>query len=1010
MRVLRSSLFVAATAIIAAACGDKINLPTGNNTTTTTTTTAKINSVLVTPSTATITSGQAVAMTASVNADAGLTPTIAWTTSSAASASLSATSGASVTVTGGTASPGVAICAIASGGTGVAQVTNCATVVVQPASTVVPAVLQIASVTTQAGGLNFPVATPPGVMAGQVNVSVNLNPGTEKMDSVVVLLNGKVAATQLFSSAQAAALRSAANAATADQALQSTLVFAVNTAAYNATTGAPTFLNGTANFVVVGYGKQGSTAATNSVTSQAYLLGNLDAWIVAQTLTGGKTANSATGFAWASGAVSVTAIPVLYSGLTIGTASINYGTAACDASTSGQRTAVATAPAAGSFAWTATFANASQAGPNSAGANPVAASKLGTVNSYEFNPAACAAANAAGGQGAAVGAAQYSTTNSAPVGFALGSTIPVARLDNRGPGTPTLVQNPRIRQNGWINGAVGVLAVNTGSSATANNLITAGTADAGSGGYVPQVRVAASSLGATVDAALATTPLTVAAAAATGALSPSLTKDSYCGVWSATDILGNESNLPATGAGIVCTPTVVASNTATGPLTATNAQASMQFGVDIAPPTITMGAASIAAGSAGTAVVGATVGTEFQVTVTDTGVVGNSGMQATAPVIGTVTIRAPASAGALTALQLCPVGTVASGVCTASATGIGAVAFPNVSTTTIAADAIVGYYTLTANSVDAAGNVSVDVATRVVAHDIVSAPALTGSVFTTPISGGSVTFNGTGSDNFDLWNVGYSLTYGGGLAGPLLYPTTIINTFNNPPFVNTAVPVNITVSNFMRQVEAVTSACNAALTTGGGFKPTLLNETLLDMGSQTSGVIGTAIPGASVTTGVLYTAALAPQLTATALMNNGVTGCPAGAAVNAPVYVSVAGATAGSALSITLGLDAYGPTATYISPFASVNFYALVGVNLELLGSSSSPSLVDNGVALNGRKYTYSFTWTPTKKSPISATTWPTATVGPCVAGTAANLYAVGVNALGDALTSPVNTNVCIDP
>jgi hypothetical protein len=584
-------------------------------------------------------------------------------------------------------------------------------------------------------------------------------------------------------------------------------------------------------------------------------------------------------------------------------------------------------------------------------------------------------------------------------------------LDNRGPGTPTLVQNPRIRQNGWINAAVGVLAVNTGSAATANNLITAGTADGGVGGYAPQVRVAASSLGGTVDAALATAPLTTAAAAATGALSPSLTKDSYCGVWSATDALGNESNLPATGAGIVCTPTVVPSNTATGPLGATNVQASMQFGVDIAPPTITMGAASIAAGTSGTAVVGGTVGTEFQVTVTDTGVVGNSGMQATAPVIGTVTIRAPASAGALTALQLCPVGTVVSGVCTASATGIGAVAFPNVSTTTIAADAIVGYYTLTANSVDAAGNVSVGVATRVVGHDIVSLPALTGSVFTTPITGGSVTFSGTGSDNFDLWNVGYTLTYGGGVfAGPLLYPTTVINTFNTAPFVNTAVPVNITVSNFMRQVEAVTSACNAALTTGGGFKPTLLNETMLDMGSQSSGVIGTPIPGASVTTGVLYTAALAPQLTYTAVMNNGVTGCPAGAAVNAPVYVSVAGATAGSALSVTLGLDAYGPTATYNAPFASVNFYALIAGNLELLGSSSSPSLVDNGVALSGRKYTYSFSWTPTKKSPISATTWPTATAGLCVAGTAANLYAVGVNALGDALTSPVNTNVCIDP
>jgi len=1004
MRVLRLSL-VAATAVIAAACGDKVNVVGPSNGA------GKIESVLVAPSAATISVGQTVTLTAAVNADAGVTPTVAWSTSSSATASLSGSTNTSTTVLGVLSSPGVPICATASAAN-VANVENCATVVISPATVVVPAVLQIASVTI-AGNLNAPVATPPGTMGGQVNVSVNLNPGTEKMDSVVVQLNGKTAATQTFTSGQAAALRSA-NANGSDQALQSTLVFAINTAAYSSTTGAVSFPNGAANFVVFGYGKQGASPATNSVTSQGYILFNADAWIVAQTLTGGKTANSATGFAWASGAVNVTAIPVLYSGLTISTVSVNYGTAACDASTSAQRTAVATAPAAGTFAWTATFANSSQAGPNSAGANPVAASKLNTVNSYEFNAAVCTVANAAGGEGAAVGAAQYTNTNAAPVGFAAGSVAPVARLDNRGPGTPTLVQNPRIRQNGWINAQVGVLALNTGTAATANNLITAGTADGGVGGYAGQVRVAASSLGATVDAALATAPLTTAAAAATGALSPSLTKDSYCGVWSATDLLGNESNLPASGAGIVCTPTAVASNTATGPLTATNVQASMQFGVDIAPPTIVMGAGSIAAGTSGTAVVGATVGTEFQVTVTDTGVVGNSGMQSTAPVIGTVVIRAPTSAGVLTAAQLCPVGTVTGGVCTASSTGIAAVAFPNVSTSTIAASTIVGYYTLTANSVDAAGNLSTAVATRVVGHDIVSTPALTSSVFSTPISGGSVTFNATGSDNFDLWNVGYTLTYGGGLAGPLLYPTTVINTFNTAPFVNTAVPVNITVGNFMRQVEAVTSACNAVLTTGGGFKPTGLTETLLDMGSQTSGAIATVIPGASVTTGVLYTAALAPQLTYTTVLNNGVTGCPAGAQANAPVYVSAAlgTAVAGTAtpLSISLGLDAYGPTATYIAPFASVNYYALVGVNLELLGTSTTPSLVDNGVALNGRKYTYSFTWTPGKKSPVSATAWPTVTAGACASGTAANLYAVGVNALGDALTAPVNTNVCINP
>jgi len=303
MRVLRSSLFVAATAIIAAACGDKVTIPPA------TTVAGKIESVQVAPSTATISVGQTVQLSAAVNADAGITATVAWTTGAASIATVSS-SGMVLAVAAGT----VGICATASA-SGVASVTNCASILVNPATQVVPAVLQIASVTV-AGNLNAPVATPPGVMGGQVNVSVNLNPGTEKMDSVVVKLNGINAATQSFTSAQAAALR-AATGSGSDQALQSTLVFAVNTAAYTAATGAVTFPNtppgGSATFTVYGYGHQGASAATNTVTSQAYNLFNADAWIVAQTIGTTKVINDAAGFAHTTGSITVSAIPVLYS-------------------------------------------------------------------------------------------------------------------------------------------------------------------------------------------------------------------------------------------------------------------------------------------------------------------------------------------------------------------------------------------------------------------------------------------------------------------------------------------------------------------------------------------------------------------------------------------------------------------------------------------------------------------------------------------------------------------------
>lgn len=1005
MRVLRSSLFVAATAIIAAACGDKVTIPTQ------TAAPGKIQSVQVAPSTATISVNQTVQLSVAVNADVGITTTVVWSTGASAIATVSQTGNVA-----GIAAGTVGICATASA-SGVASVTNCASIVVQPATTVVPAVLQIASVTI-AGSLNTAVATPPGTMFGQVNVSVNMNPGTEKMDSIVVKLNGTTAATQTFTSAQAAALRAATGSGD-DQALQSTIVFSVNTAAYNATTGAPTFPNATATFVVYGYGHQGGVAAVNSVTSQAYLLGNADAWIMAQTLGAGtNTATSAAGFNYSGGqaaSVSVTAIPVLYSGIAIASANVNFGTTACSTGLTVQRTQALTAPATGTFAWTATFARTATGTAHAV-----------DVNNYEFNGAACPAALAAGGEGATIANSLYATNTTGPVGFAIGSTVPVVRLDDRAPGTPSLVQNPRIRQNDWINAQVGVTAFNNGTFAgsTANNLVTAGTADGGVGGDAAWVRVAAPGAGNIVDPALAATAGTAPTVGA-GAFAPTLTNVSLCGVWTERDLLGNESALPA--AGTVCSPVVVASNT----LLASN---TMLFGVDIAPPTIALSAGGLAASKAGVGSTGANVGGEFQVSVLDTGTIGNSGMQATAPVIGTVTVRT--AAAGLTAAQLCVVGTVpaATGVCTASSTGIAGIAFPLVNTTTVAAQTIIGYYTLSAQSVDAAGNVSTNTVTSVRTYNpAANVPALTASLYNTPLTGPTATFTATGSSGnttvngpttfFDLWKVSYNLTYAGGFPYPIVYPSTVINAFNVAPEVNSNVPITINIAGFIRQAEIQTSACNAALTTGGTNKPNGLNEALLDQVSNTSGNVNTAIAGASVAAGVAYTAFVpATQQVYTFIDANGVKeqpaagGCPLAAGANSAVNVSIGG-TSVDAASITLQADVFGPTATFNPPFGQVNFYVRTTIAavdaLELIGSTTTYATTDDGSA-QGRKHSYTFTWTPGTKTPISAVTWAAAgyagqSTAACAAPAAANLqiYAVGVSAAGDALIAPLNANVC---
>ncbi len=73
--------------------------------------------------------------------------------------------------------------------------------------------------------------------------------------------------------------------------------------------------------------------------------------------------------------------------------------------------------------------------------------------------------------------------------------------------------------------------------------------------------------------------------------------------------------------------------------------------------------------------------------------------------------------------------------------------------------------------------------------------------------------------------------------------------------------------------------------------------------------------------------------------------------------------------------------------------------HLEQIGSVTTHDTVDDGSAF-GRVHTYEFDWTPGEESPITGQDWE---AGVTTAGTDADLYAVGVNADGDALVTPVN-------
>ena len=342
MKIFRSTL-VAVVATVVAACGDKVNVQAPVNTTTTVTSTAtatatatpKVNSVTVTPATATLTVGQTITMTAAVSADAGLATTVTWSSSDATLATVS-TAGV---VTAVKATPGVSICATSTVDTGKK---GCGAVVVTAASATVPATASIAGVFT--GSLTTPV-TPTNV-TGTIFAQVNISTGTQVVQRVVLIVGGVRADSQVFSAAQSAALRYAADqAGVSKDVAQPTVVLSANTKAYGATF-APTWVNASGVAVKAELWVAGATTASSTASFASSLtLANADTLLASWTLPSTvKTATDNLGYQWTGfGGVAATATlkvtPILYSGKTLasGTAKVttvgNNNGLYCDANT-----------------------------------------------------------------------------------------------------------------------------------------------------------------------------------------------------------------------------------------------------------------------------------------------------------------------------------------------------------------------------------------------------------------------------------------------------------------------------------------------------------------------------------------------------------------------------------------------------------------------------------------------------------------------------------------------------
>jgi len=875
-------------ALGAAACGDDVTV---TEQTPPPAPTPVVRSVVVSPSAATIATGASFTFGAAVDADAPLATTVTWTSSNTAIATVTAAGVATANAVAGVSS----ICATSTAATGKSA---CAQLTVTTAPAVQPATISIDAITigcdaiaaalagSNACSLTSPVATNNVFGEFQVRTNVNRPAGSTVTGVRLEVLN---AATNIVEATQTQTLSAEPIVAEglAAQTAANTVTFSVQSANYNTTTGAATHVNGQKRVRVSLVGGTSTASADRELTFRnANGFHITGAAIPALNGAGVASTAAVAGRLWTGGVpLTFTALPVSYTGVAANatTLAISFGSTLCDLSGTGARTAATTANTA-TFAYTSAVTAAAT-----------------SVNAYEFNPnAACAAANPLGefptanavdangnpfiniALGGVFGANNTLNIPTGPV-VPTGATVPGLRLDNRAPATTVVVNtNPNGRANSWLNDAV---TFNTAGAAATNNLIlTTGSSvvDAGVGGGVYRTRV-----GTTAALAAASTDITNATT-----LAQSATNATYCAIWYGTDTFMNRS-------------------TATGCTT---------FGVDRAAPTAAYTAGSIAADAR---LSGATVAGEFVVTLADTGLVGNSGMNPTTPLVATVSRRNNAAAPAVVAPGL-------------------VVTLPTI-TTDIDALTVDGYYSFAGTVSDAAGNTTA-LTPRVMVYDAAaSVPTVTAPAIPPAISAPGYLASVYITENVDVRSAFFSVLYDTLFVGAtpdtfpvrLAQPHVAVNTFPGVPTTlqHTNVPFAEAIS--------LPLALQRAMDT------TLAN--LMDQ-SQVSATAW------NQTVGISALVNAAPVVTAPARIQT-----PAAWTSFPAPTASAALATA--ATTATLSATVVGATATFINPFTRIEFWArTAGGQYVLVGTASSPTLVDNGAT---RVYTFSTTVTGAAVRPL---------------------------------------------
>jgi hypothetical protein len=843
-----------------------------------------------------------------------------------------------------------------------------------------PATVSIKTITQNVGGLLAPVDL--ANTFGQIDVTLNVDPGSRTLCEVSVFIDNQKVASQTFGTSSNIQSEDAFSAIVPQD-----VTLSVNTRAYNATTGVPSFFNGTHQLRAEVTTRQGTACATSpsAQVTQTLTFRNVSGFIGTISTSGAASAQDLAGFVWRTGALTISALPVIFGDVnapftrpTIASAQITMGTPGCVAG--GIRTQPATASGS---TWGATFNNTD------------AAAAATNVVGYELNAVGCPAPlqigevptiTAVGNDGNAVPLILGGFLNSPNLAgnqFAEPNANFAVRLDNLAPTRPALAgaaggflytnTTDTLRTNNWLNAALllddaCIIGVATGNidgtipvppGTLIRNCALSRATDLGVGRLGPagqdpldyQIRMGDATLGNSGVDALATVQN------ASG-LAESSSNATYLIRARVADQLGNRSGASSQTAGVDnTTPTLRVDSVAT--TTAKVVSPSKSINIADGIPLNTVAVAFIAQDTASG---GATPSGFFNLA-------GN-------PLVTSVQ-RIAWTGTASQTRWLCPTtgfqaSLAAGGACVDWFTGVNQ-NFRGALTQMGYAGVLAtnGYYTTTSVVLDQAGNISSSVAVPFLFD--VTAPAVGGISSPAFLTGGqTATFSTGAQDDTDLGSGVFTLAYLG-TADPFQFPNIALGTFGSDVFTTSA---NLALQySFIRSMQlAPAGVPNGAV----GNIPTTVTATAVDVAGNPSTVSTLTIPVGSIQGTPVAFAGFTWNITAP----------------GAAVTVSRDDQAVSPAVNaVTVTGQAVGPSGTFQNPFtARVEFWAqsAAGQNWRQIGISTSPSVLDNGV---NRTWSFSITWNP------DANTAPVAAAG-------YRIVAIGVSAAGDALQSDANTNV----